>query len=144
VLHVQTIPFLQPSTRIRTYGGKARYVPVSDSAKPILRPAGCSLDSRDPTQTLDSRAFMRRLFELALRNAGIVGASWHTVRHTAVSCRGMAGVDLAIVREFLNHTPLQPPDAEASPEAVKKGNLVQTVRTLHLMTASEVSGEQGK
>lgn len=91
-------------------GGRSRYVPLSDQAKGILR----SLDSlfrsawvypspKDETKPMDSRAFIRRHFEPGLRRAGIVGVSWHTLRHTSASRRIMAGVDLVSVKEILGH-----------------------------------------
>ena len=52
---------------------------------------------------MDSRAFMRRLFEPAIRRAGIVGATWHTLRHTAASRRALNGVDLYRIKEILGH-----------------------------------------
>jgi site-specific recombinase XerD len=56
---------------------------------------------------MESRAFLRRAFELALRQAGITGASWHSLRHTAASRRIMAGVDLVSVKEILGHRDIQ-------------------------------------
>ena len=95
-------------------GGKSRYVPISEQAKGILR----GLDSlsrspwvfpspKDDTRPLDSRAFIRRHFEPAMRRAGITGASWHTLRHTSASRRIMAGVDLVSVKEILGHRDIQ-------------------------------------
>ena len=95
-------------------GGKSRYVPLSEIAKEILR----GLDSftispwvfpgkKDVAQPMDSRAFIRRHFESAMRRAGITGASWHTLRHTSASRRIMAGVDLVSVKEILGHRDIQ-------------------------------------
>lgn len=39
----------------------------------------------------------------ALRKAGIQGANWHTLRHTAASRRVMAGVDLVSVKKIMGH-----------------------------------------
>ena len=95
-------------------GGKTRYVPLSEGAKNILRSWDSLLRSawvfpglQDPSQPMDSRAFLRRAFEPALRRAGIQGASWHTLRHTAASRRVMAGVDLVAVKEILGHRNIQ-------------------------------------
>ena len=91
-------------------GGKTRHVPLSEGAKAILRSLDSFLRSPwvfpslvDPMRPMDSRAFLRRAFEPALRRAAIVGACWHTLRHTAASRRVMAGVDLVAVKEFLGH-----------------------------------------
>ncbi len=91
-------------------GGKTRHVPLSDEAKAILRSfvsfvrlAWVFPGLRDETQPMDSRAFLRRSFEPGLRKAGIAGACWHTLRHTAASRRVMAGVDLVSVKEILGH-----------------------------------------
>ena len=59
------------------------------------------------TQSMDSRAFIRRAFERGCRQAGIVGVSWHTFRHTSASRRIMAGVDLVSVKEILGHRDIQ-------------------------------------
>ena len=40
--------------------------------------------------------------------AGIQGACWHTLRHTAASRRIMAGVDLVAVKEILGHRDIVP------------------------------------
>ena len=95
-------------------GGRTRHVPLSEGAKLLL----CSSDSFlqspwvfpgiiDPLQPMDSRAFLRRAFEPALKKAGIIGASWHTLRHTAASRRVMAGVDLVAVKELLGHRDIE-------------------------------------
>ncbi len=95
-------------------GGKTRHVPLSDEAKAILRSFDSFLRSpwvfpglRDDTQPMDSRAFLRRSFEPGLRQAGITGACWHSLRHTAASRRVMAGVDLVSVKEILGHRDIQ-------------------------------------
>ncbi len=121
-------------------GGKTRYVPLSEQAKTILR----SFESwtcspwvfpglTDPMYPMDSRAFLRRSFEPALRRAGIVGTSWHTLRHTAASRRVMAGVDLVSVKEILGHRNIQTTmryshlDPRHLRDAVNMGSLQETV-----------------
>ena len=91
-------------------GGRTRHIPMSEGAKAILRTRRSGDDSMwiFPSLTtkglpLDSRNFMRRVYEPALRKAGIQGACWHTLRHTAASRRIMAGVDLVTVKLFLGH-----------------------------------------
>lgn len=93
--------------------GKTRHVPLSDEALRILR----SLDSLlspwvfpSPEDSLKARSaasFVAHRFTPALCKAGIVGASWHTLRHTAASRRIAAGVDLVSVKEILGHRDIQ-------------------------------------
>lgn len=97
-----------------SHGGKTRHVPLGDKATAILRMFGSILRSawvfpglRDETQPMDSHAFLRRSFEPGLRKAGISGACWHTLRHTAASRRVMAGVDLVSVKEILGHRDIE-------------------------------------
>jgi len=130
-------------------GGKSRYVPLSDQAKAILR----SFDSlfrsawvfpspKDDTRPMDSRAFIRRAFERRCRQAGIVGVSWHTLRHTSASRRIMAGVDLISVKEILGHKDIVTTlryshlDPRHLREAINLGSFTRTV-------AKTVAKEQG-
>jgi integrase len=121
-------------------GGKTRHVPLSDEATAILRSFTSFLRSawvfqglRDATQPMDSRAFLRRSFEPCLRKAGIVGACWHSLRHTAASRRVMAGVDLVSIKEILGHRDIQTTlrYAHLAPghlrDAVNRGSLAGTV-----------------
>lgn len=121
-------------------GGKTRHVPLSEEAKEILRSFDSFLRSawvfpglKDVTQPMDSRAFLRRSFEPGLRQAGITGVCWHSLRHTAASRRIMAGVDLVSVKEILGHRDIQTTlrYAHLAPghlrEAVNRGSLAGTV-----------------
>jgi integrase len=120
-------------------GGRTRHVPLSENAKALLRSFPSFFDSawvfpgiRKKDQSMDSRAFMRRAFKPALRKAGIRGACWHTLRHTAASRRVMAGVDLVAVKEFMGHRDIETTlrYAHLSPQhlraAVNKGSLTGT------------------
>ena len=121
-------------------GGKTRHVPLSEEAKAILRSFDSFLRSawvfpglKEVTQPMDSRAFLRRSFEPGLRQAGITGACWHSLRHTAASRRVMAGVDLVSVKEILGHRDIQTTlrYAHLAPghlrDAVNRGSLSGTV-----------------
>jgi len=132
-------------------GGKTRYVPLSEQAKHLLRSFDSVFTSawvfpsvlghankanpKDDTRPMDSRAFLRRAFEPALRKAGITGVSWHTLRHTAASRRVAVGVDLFAVKEILGHRNIQTTlrYAHLSPghlqDAVNRGSFSGTVTT---------------
>ncbi|MCI0527391.1 MAG: site-specific integrase, partial [Nitrospira sp.] len=95
-------------------GGKTRYVPLSDRAQAILRSLDSFLGSPwvfpSPANALNPRnaqSFINHVYSPALRKAGIQGACWHTLRHTAASRRIMAGVDLVAVKEILGHRDIQ-------------------------------------
>ena len=131
-------------------GGKTRHVPWSEEAKAILRSFDSFLQSawvfpglRDVTHPMDSRAFLRRSFEPGLRKAGITGACWHSLRHTAASRRVMAGVDLVSVKEILGHRDIQTTlrYAHLAPghlrDAVNRGSLAGTV-------TKTVTGQEGE
>ena len=94
--------------------GKTRHVPLSEGAKTILRSFESFLTSpyvfpsvRDPLKPLDPNSFLRNIFRPALRRAGIQGACWHSLRHTAASRRIMSGVDLVTVKEILGHQDIE-------------------------------------
>ncbi len=95
-------------------GGRTRHVPLSQEALIILRSWESFLNSpwifpglKTTLRPMDSRAFIRRIFEPTLRKAGIQDASWHTLRHTTASRLVMAGVPLATVKEILGHRSIQ-------------------------------------
>ena len=119
-------------------GRKTGHVPLSEEAQTILRSFDTFLRSawvfpglKDMTQPMDSRAFLRRSFEPGLRQAGITGAYWHSLRHTAASRRIMAGVDLVSVKEILGHRDIQTTlrYAHLAPahlrDAVNRGSLLE-------------------
>ena len=91
-------------------GGRTRHIPLSEYAKTILRNLDTFLTGpwvfpspRNPLQPRNAQCFVNTHFNPALRKAGIIGACWHTLRHTAASRRVMAGVDLFTVKEILGH-----------------------------------------
>ena len=90
--------------------GKTRHVALSHGAVTILRSFNTFLSSpfvfpsvHDPLKPLCPDSFLRNTFRPALRKAGIQGACWHSLRHTAASRRVAAGADLYAVKEFLGH-----------------------------------------
>ena len=90
-------------------GSKSRFVPLSDGACSLLSQwesftySPYVFPGKDPLKPLDARSFVKRHFEPALRRAGIVGASWHSLRHTAATRRVLAGASLYGVKELLGH-----------------------------------------
>ncbi len=90
--------------------GRTRHVPLTVEALTILRSMNSLLHSpfvfsglKNPLHPMDSRAFLRRAFEPALKKAGIQEASWHTLRHTTASRLAMNGVPIRTIQEILGH-----------------------------------------
>ena len=120
-------------------GGRTKQIPLSEGAKGILRSFDSILNSPwvfpSPGNNLKPRSstcFVAKAFKPALKRAGIINATWHTLRHTAASRRVMAGVDLVAVKEILGHQDIQTTMryAHLSPgylqDAVNRGSLVGT------------------
>jgi len=137
-------------------GGKTRHVPLSHGAQAILR----SLDSfmrspwvfpspKNPLYSSNPQSFVNHVFSPALAKAGIQGACWHTLRHTAASRRVMAGVDLVSVKEILGHRDIQTTlrYAHLSPghlrDAVNRGSLPGTVTKTVTKEICEMAGGLG-
>jgi len=53
---------------------------------------------------MQGRNFVVKVYEPALGQAGIQGATWHTLRHTFASRAVMAGVDIRTVQELMGHS----------------------------------------
>ncbi len=120
-------------------GGKTRHVPISDAARAILESLDTFLRSpwvfpspKNALRHWNPHSFVIHVFNPALRQAGITGGCWHTLRHTAASRRVMAGVDLVAVKDILGHRDIQTTlrYAHLSPghlrDAVNRGSLVGT------------------
>lgn len=123
-------------------GGKTRHVPLSDGAQAILRSLDSFLGSpwvfpspADGLKPWNAQSFINHVYSPALRKAGINGACWHTLRHTAASRRVMAGVDLVAVKEILGHRDIDTTlrYSHLSPEhlksAVNRGSLPRVMTT---------------
>ena len=91
--------------------GKTRHVILSESAIAIV--AGLSSWAHSPFlfpspsvpgQPMQGRNCVVKIFEPALKQAGIEGATWHTLRHTFASRAVMAGVDIRSVQELMGHS----------------------------------------
>src|SRR5438132_3922261 len=79
--------------------GRTRHVVLSDAAKTILRGLSSWMHStyvfpspRLPGEPMQGRHFVVKVYEPALKQSVIVGATWHTLRHTFASRAVMAGV----------------------------------------------------
>ena len=91
--------------------GKTRHVILSESAIAIV--GGLSSWTHSPFlfpsplipgQAMQGRNFVVKIYEPALKQAGIEGATWHTLRHTFASRAVMAGVDIRSVQELMGHS----------------------------------------
>ena len=94
--------------------GKTRHVPLSDNSKTILRSLDTILTSpfvfpsvRDQLKPFSPSSFLELVYRPALRRAGIIGANWHSLRHTCASRKIMAGVDVVTVKELLGHQDIE-------------------------------------
>ena len=136
--------------------GHTRHVPLSEGAKSLLRSYDSVFRSpfvfpsvHDPLKPLCPDSFLRNRYRPALKKAGIVGSSWHSLRHTAASRRVMAGVDLLAVKELLGHrdfdTTLK--YSHLSPkhlrESVNLGSLAGLIQTVATTVAREGGPEAG-
>jgi integrase len=92
--------------------GGARHVPLNDTAVAILRALPSRFQSRwvfpsAPGNTpLNATNFRDRVFNPAVRRAGIEDFRWHDLRHTFASRLAMAFVDLNTIRELMGHKTL--------------------------------------
>ncbi len=92
---------------------QTRRVPISDQALTLLRSFDSALES--PWVFPHSSNAMKHKnpysagehFDGILRQAGILNATWHTLRHTGASRRLLAGVDLVSVSKILGHRSIQ-------------------------------------
>jgi len=91
--------------------GKTRHVVLSEAALAILRGLSSWMHSPylfpsplTPSQPMQGRNFVVKVYEPALKQAGILGATWHTLRHTFASRAVMAGVDIRTVQELMGHS----------------------------------------
>jgi integrase len=132
--------------------GKTRHVPLSEGALGILRAmesiGGSPWVFPSPKNVLkpwNAQSFVNHVFSPSLVKAGIQGACWHTLRHTAASRRVMAGVDLVAVKEILGHRDIQTTlrYAHLAPghlrEAVNKGGLRQVASGVITSTADAIT-----
>ena len=97
----------------RSKNGEKRYVALNVRVLAILRARQQRFKSDYviPSRTLNTQAdahnFMLRVFNPALKLAGIHNFRFHDCRHTFASLLIMAGVDLRTVQELMGHKTVQ-------------------------------------
>ena len=95
---------------------------------------------------MDSRAFIRRVFEPALKKAGVQDASWHILRHTTASRLVMAGVPLPTVKEVLGHRNIQTTlrYAHLAPSHIQAAMEKGSIAKLGIGTGSKTGSDRSK
>jgi integrase len=81
--------------------GESRHVPINDAVREILRSrpnrlsesAAAFVFPNSLGGAADARNFIHRVFEPALRQAGVANFHWRDLRHTSASRLVMAGVE---------------------------------------------------
>ncbi len=101
--------------RVRRKGGKTEYIPLNHKACKALAaylvvrpdiPGETALFFSQLKQPMSTRAIQERITKY-LSEAGIHGASVHTLRHTMASHHIARGTDLKTVQETLGHADLK-------------------------------------
>ena len=101
------------SVRVRRKGGKTEYIPLNHKAcKALAAYLKVRLEVGSPAlflsqfkQPISTRAIQQRV-QKYLEEAGITGASVHTLRHTMATHHVARGTDLKTVQETLGHASL--------------------------------------
>jgi integrase/recombinase XerC len=101
------------SVRVRRKGGKTEYIPLNHKAcKALAAYLQVRIDAGYPAlflsqfkQPMSTRAIQDRV-QKYLEEAGIAGASVHTLRHTMATHHVARGTDLKTVQETLGHASL--------------------------------------
>ncbi len=82
---------------LNTKSGKPRQIPINNNLLMILRGL-----ARNGERVFDSQN-LRKLFESAVRLAGLNDVTFHTLRHTFASQLAMSGIDLRTIQELMGH-----------------------------------------
>lgn len=93
-----------------TKAGGVQYVRLNDEAKSLLRGLESwqfsvwVFPSENPATHVDPRNFYRRNYLPVVKELGLVGVTWHTLRHTFASRLAMAGVTEGTIANLLRHS----------------------------------------
>jgi integrase len=93
-----------------TKAGGVQYVRLNAEAKTLLQsliPGNKSVwvfPSENPETHADARNFYRRYYLPAVKELGLMGVTWHTLRHTFASRLAMAGVTEGTIATLLRHS----------------------------------------
>lgn len=93
-----------------TKAGEVQYVPLSQEAKEILQnleswqTSQWVFPSKNPGTPIDPFNFYHRTYVPALKQAGVEGVTWHTLRHTFGSRLAMSEATERDIAEALRHS----------------------------------------
>jgi integrase len=93
-----------------TKAGGVQYARLNEEAKALLQsliPGNKSVwvfPSENPATHADPRNFYRRCYLPAVKELGLLGVTWHTLRHTFASRLAMAGVTEGTIANLLRHS----------------------------------------
>jgi integrase len=138
--------------------GRTRHVMLSEAALTILRSLSSWMHSPylfpsplNAAHPMQGRHFVVKVYDPALKAAGITDTTWHTLRHTFASRAVMAGVDIRTVQELMGHSTITMTMryAHLSPahlrEAVNKASLGAIAAKTQVGTGSKTgSNAMGK
>jgi len=97
----------------RSKHGEARRIPMNDTVRSALRrlpsrfKGGYVFPSKTGVTPLNARNLCNRIFDPAVRRAGITDFHWHDMRHTFGSRLAMAGVDLLAIKDLMGHKTIE-------------------------------------
>lgn len=87
--------------------GDKSYMPFNEPSRHVLMAIKRNIDSPYVFCKKNGQPYsFRKSFETAIKNSGILGASFHTLRHSFASHLAMSGVDLNTIRELMRHKSL--------------------------------------
>jgi len=112
-LRWENVDFQNRVITTRAKGGEIRHICMNDKVVEILRglPGRMKTEwvfpSSNGTTPIDGNNFTKRIFNPALKRAGIENFWWHCLRHTFASRLVMAGNDLRTVQELMGHKKIE-------------------------------------
>lgn len=107
-IHWEKIDLIEGRINVIAKGGKNFQVRLSGQPLEALRRHAAARRAQDAGASLTGSAFLlpnwRRRWAATLKAAAISDYRWHDHRHTFASWARMAGVDIADIRDALNHS----------------------------------------